>query len=60
MKFKLGAEILKSKTFWAAIGGVVTAIGSAVVGIITPVEAAQVVWAAFLAIFVRDGMTGAK
>lgn len=54
--------LLKTKTFWAAIGGAVTICGCAASGVvvdghqITWMEAIQTSFAAIVAVFLRDGI----
>jgi hypothetical protein len=49
-------RLLKTKTFWVALAGICTAIGVAVSGEITWLEAAKLIGEGILVLCVRDGI----
>lgn len=51
--------LYKSKTFWTAVGGAVTAVGAYMTGDLTGAQAVAAVLAAATAIFLRDGVNSA-
>ncbi|MBU0907748.1 MAG: hypothetical protein KKE05_06350 [Nanoarchaeota archaeon] len=54
------ATLLKSKTFWAAIAGIITAVGAYLTGEMELATAIQTGIGCLLAIFIRDGIATAK
>lgn len=48
-----------SKTFWTAVGGIVTTVGMYYGGLLEITEAAGAVFAALQTIFIRDGIASA-
>lgn len=54
--------VLKTKTFWTAIGGIVTVAGCAATGVMVDghvvnwADVAKTAWAAMIAIFIRNGV----
>lgn len=50
------AELLRSKTFWTAVAGIITATGAYFTGEITLATAIQSVFAALVVIFLREGV----
>jgi len=56
----MNTELFKSKTFWAGVAGVITAVGGAVTGAMSIPEAVQLATTSFLAIFIRDGISKSK
>ena len=50
------AELLKSKTFWTAVAGIITAVGAYSTGEIDLATAVQGVFAALIVIFLREGV----
>ncbi len=55
----MNAEILKSKTFWAALAGIVTAVGSAITGSMSWVQAGTLILTALMGMFLKDGQISA-
>lgn len=48
--------LLKTKTFWTAVAGVVSTIGAYYTGDVDKVTALQTVFGGLLAVFLRQGM----
>jgi hypothetical protein len=49
-------ELLKTKTFWTGIAGIVAAVGGYLTGTMSPAEAIQTGIGSLVAIFLRDGL----
>lgn len=49
-------EIFKSKTFWTAVIGAITAIGAYLTGSIDAAQAVEAVFGALVVIFLRQGV----
>lgn len=49
-------DLLKSKTFWAGIAGIITAAGGYYTGEFSPAAAIQTALGSLIAIFLRDGV----
>lgn len=56
MNFK---ELLKSKTFWTGVSGIIAAAASYFQGAMSVKEAVMTAGGALLAIFLRDGLASA-
>jgi CDP-diglyceride synthetase len=52
-------ELLKSKTFWTAIGGIITTVGAAMTGTMTWSQAIMPILTALIGIFLKDGQINA-
>ncbi len=49
-------RLMKSKTAWTAVGGILVAIGSALAGELPWKEAMQLAFVGLMGLFLRDGM----
>jgi hypothetical protein len=56
MKF---AEILKTKTFWAALGGLMTVVGTYFAGEAALSDVLNALWQAAMVVFLRHGIAKA-
>ena len=54
------AELLKSKTFWSAIGGIIATVGAAMTGTMTWSQAIMPILTAMIGIFLKDGQISAQ
>lgn len=53
-------RLIKTKSFWVALGGILTAVGTALAGHITWKEALEAVWAGFVVMAARDAYAKGK
>lgn len=51
----MNLELLKSKTFYAALAGIITAVGGAVTGGMTWIQAGTLILTALMGMFLKDG-----
>jgi uncharacterized membrane protein len=52
----MNAELLKSKTFWTAIIGVLTTVAAVLTGQMTKADAIMPILTALVGIFLKDGL----
>jgi len=53
-------KLIRTKTFWAGVGGVVSAVGGFATGMVPLPEAIQLAVGSLMGIFIRHGMVRDK